>query len=117
MRKVLRSLNQKQLTFIGTVKQFGRRYYPRNADLSTSTVLLVDVYCQEKNIIVTDHAWIDLSRALIEMGLRVGDRVKFRATVQSYAKGRDKRLTDYKLSSPNNFAKVYQSDWYEKFIQ
>ena len=88
MRTALRRRVGEWDTFTGTFCQWGFR---------DERVLVRDVVASDGTK-VTDHIWL-WGRGFRRFVLNPGDRIRFRAQVVIYAKGRD-RCLDYGLGKP-----------------
>ncbi len=110
MRQELEKRDGERATFRGTFERFGTK---RGWVGDEPTVLLKDI-CTHSGDPICDHLWMNLTKGIAALDLRLGDVVQFDARVQEYEKGyfgrRDdvfKPITiDYKLSYPTKVRKV-----------
>lgn len=74
------------------------------------TILLKDVIDLEDNERVTDHLWLNFTKAFEAAKVKEGMTIDFEARVKEYSKGYvnrrykiDQQNKDYKLSHPTKF--------------
>ena len=112
MRKQLKEIGAKNRNiFYGTFERTG---YKNGYKGPIQTVLLLNIK-DEKNNVVCDHLWFNMTKGFEKLKLIKGDEIKFNARVQSYEKGykgyRDDVWDhpiekDYKLSYPTKIEKI-----------
>jgi hypothetical protein len=80
---------------------------------SEETILLQNVVDLETNKVVTDHLWLNFSKAFEKIQLKEGMILEFDARIKEYLKGYinkkyqiDKSSTDFKLSHPTKIKKA-----------
>lgn len=105
MRKELKKLNGKRLSFTATVERFGEK--PAYRGWLIPTVLLTNVKIKGTEKVITDHLWFTKGKSWD--GCVTGCTVEFDARVTTYEKGykgfRDDVYDsfvelDYKLERP-----------------
>jgi len=91
--------------FVRTGRKTGFKGY------SQETILLKGIIDVESGMIVTDHLWLNFTKAFEAAGIREGMTFEFEARITEYAKGYvnkgykiDHRKKDYKLSHPTKFS-------------
>lgn len=108
MRKALKKVNDKRMSFTGVVERFGTKKnwhgYPEK------TLLVKDLKFTETGNFATDHIWFTVGKTIDSLNLEIGDIITFEARVGSYTKGYvnyrewiDERTIDYKLNRPTKF--------------
>jgi hypothetical protein len=110
MRKALAQQNGSRSTYIGTFQRYGTKSGWKGR--VERTVLLVDLLDAELRP-VSDHLWLNLTKALEALDLQPGDTVQFDARVLPYLKGYQGRRDDvdcpvrwdYRLSRPTKVSR------------
>lgn len=77
---------------------------------SQETILLRNVTDPETGVLLTDHAWLNLTESFLAAGIREGTVIEFEARVKAYTKGYvnkrytiDRQKRDFRLSHPTRF--------------
>jgi len=115
MRRALEKLEGERLEFIGKFSRLGKK--PGWDGAAVTTILLEDIVVADSGQHVASHLWFNYTKgfaAVVMAGLKSGERVRFWARVDPYAKGYQGRrddvckpvAVDYNLSRPTKVVRM-----------
>lgn len=111
MRKKLKKLHNKRLTFTAYIERFGTKSAFRGDPIPT--ILLLNICCFDTGEVVSDHLWFTKGKSWLPFN--PGDKIQFDARVTTYEKGYkgyrddiyDCPVTiDYRLERPTKIKKI-----------
>ncbi len=104
LRKKLENIYGQRDRFYGEFDKFGTKFNNYSGKLE-KTILFLNIR-DKTGKIITDHLWFNFTKAFEKAKLEPGDLIRFEARVDSYSKGYEKDIIDYKLSRPSKVVKM-----------